>query len=113
MALTSWLGPWYRAVSILLAPVVLALGTKVSRGIERMDARWAPGSRWRIITTSLLIPLTPWEHSPKAGFCCLSAHRSVDPTRRMFSVFLVIPAVGEAPRPLTFTRCISLLRNQR
>src|SRR3981081_2084180 len=113
MALTSWLGPWYRAVSILLAPVVRALGMNVSRGMERMDSRWVLGSRWRIMITSLLIPLTPCEQRPKAGFCCLRAQRSVEPTRRMFSVFLMAPAVGEAPRPFTFTRWISLFRYQR
>jgi hypothetical protein len=43
----------------LVGTVVRALGTKRSRGIERIDTAWVFGLRWRIITTSLLIPFTP------------------------------------------------------
>ena len=64
IALMSWSGPWYSPASILLAPPERALGTKRSRGIDRIDSELFAGLRCRIITTSLLTPLTPWEHSP-------------------------------------------------
>ena len=64
IAAISWSGPWYSAASILLAPSERALGTKRSRGMERIDTVWLTGFRWRTITTSLFTPLTPWEHKP-------------------------------------------------
>ena len=64
IAAMSWSGPWYSAASILLAPSERALGTKRSRGMERIESESLAGLRCRIITTSLFTPLTPWEHSP-------------------------------------------------
>src|ERR1700722_12034471 len=61
---TSWVSPWNRPASILLAPVLLALGMNRSRGIERSPRRWLTGSTWRIMITSLFTPLTPCEHNP-------------------------------------------------
>jgi len=48
------------------------------------------------MTMSLLMPFTPSWHSPYALFWTLSAHRSVEPTRRMFSgpVALEVVDVG-------------------
>ena len=64
IAAISWSGPWYSAASILFAPSERALGTNRSRGMDRMDNEWFAGFRCRIMTTSLLTPLTPWEHRP-------------------------------------------------
>ena len=64
IAAISWSGPWYNAASILLAPSERALGTKRSRGMERIDTEWLAGFRCRIITTSLFTPFTPCEHKP-------------------------------------------------
>ena len=58
------------------------------------------------MTTSLLTPVTPAEHSPYAAFCTLRAQRSVDPTRRMFSVPASAPEVGTSMRPRTSNRWI-------
>ena len=103
MAFTSCCGPSTRAASILLAPVARALGTNRSRGIDRIDAAFVFGFTCRIMTTSLLTPVTPSEHRPNALFWCLSAHRDVDPTRTMFST----PEGGSATRLPTLMRWIS------
>jgi len=68
---------------------------KRSRGIESSDTAPVLGSRWMTMSMSLLMPVTPCEHSPYAAFCTLSAHRSVEPMSRMFSV--VPPSEGGGP----------------
>ena len=71
-----------------------------------MAAVFVAGLTWRIITTSLLTPVTPSEHSPKALFCCLRAQRDVDPTSTMFST----PDGGWATRFPTTMRWIWWVR---
>ena len=69
------LGPFGQGGIDLVGAVGARVGTNRSRGIDRMAAVFVVGLTWRIITTSLLTPVTPSEHSPKALFCCLRAQR--------------------------------------
>ncbi len=77
-----------------------------------MDSELLAGLRCRIITTSLFTPLTPWEHNPYAGFCTLSAQRSVEPIMRMFSVPASAPFTGAEVRFFRSMRWISWFRYQ-
>src|SRR6185437_16545498 len=107
-----WSGPCTRPASILLAPPDRALGTKRSRGSERIETVLVDGFRWRIITSSLLIPVTPCEHRPYAGFCTFKAQRDVEPIMRMFCVPASAPLAGAEVKFFRSIRWISWFRYQ-
>jgi hypothetical protein len=69
-----------------------------------METLGTAGSRWRIITTSLLTPSTPCEHSPYTVAWTARAHLDVEPTSKMFSVPSSAPLVGATTRPFTSMR---------
>jgi hypothetical protein len=102
MVLTSSSGPWLSAASTLVMLFVPGIGRNRSRGIDKIEAVFVRGSRWRSIVTSLRAPPT-CEHDPNDEACWpLRAQREFDPTRRMFSG---CPATG-AMTPWTVTRLI-------
>jgi len=74
--------------------------------MERIDTELFAGFRCRIITTSLLTPLTPWEHRPNCGFCTFSAQREVEPIIKMFSVPASAPFTGDEVRLCRVMRLI-------
>jgi hypothetical protein len=103
MVLTSPLEPWSKAALILLEPLVPAMWTKVSRGIDSMAAFPVLGTRWTRTIVSLRLPPT-WEAEPNfLAWAELLPARVSEPIRR---IVFGAPAPGSAALPLTATRLI-------
>ena len=88
-------------VDLVGALYVRALGTKRSRGIERMDTVLGVGIEVENHDDVAVDAVDSLAADPVADVLLLSAHRSVDPTSRMFSVPLSVPWVSPAASPLT------------
>src|SRR6266542_3889758 len=58
MVSTSWLGPLSKAELILAEPLVPAIGTYRSRGIDSSRAEWVAGMTWTRMRTSARWPAT-------------------------------------------------------
>src|SRR6266511_3117308 len=56
MVSTSWLGPLSKAELILAEPLVPAIGTYRSRGIDSSRAEWVAGMTWTRMRTSARWP---------------------------------------------------------